>query len=93
MSITEISDLLPDDANGLIIHYHANLAQCEIIGIEPNSTFWRLMTKGPTQLLKGRVLLQINGNDVHTINDAEEILDGYVLATHGRLLLSDNPHS
>jgi len=49
------------------------------------------MTKGPIKILKGRVLLQINGNDVRTINDAEEILDGYVLATHGRLSLSD-PH-
>ena len=46
------------------------------------------MTKGPIQILKGRVLLQINENDVRTINDAEEILDGYVLATHRRLSLS-----
>ena len=49
------------------------------------------MTKGPIQILKGRVLLQINGNDIRTINDAEEILDGNVLAKHGRLSLSD-PH-
>jgi len=84
MSVTEISDLLPDEAHGLLLHYHADLARCEIIGIEPNSALGRCMTKG----LKGRVLLQINGNDVRTINDAEEILDGYVLATHRRLSLS-----
>ena len=84
MSVTEISDLLPDEVHGLLLHYHADLARCEIIGIEPNSAFGRRMTKGPIQILKGRVLLQINGNDVRTINDAEEILDGYVLATHGR---------
>ena len=50
------------------------------------------MTKGPTQLLRGRILLQINGNDVRTVNDAEELLDGYVSATHGNLSLSDHYH-
>jgi len=65
MSVTEISDLLPDEAHGLLLHYHADLARCEIIGIEPTSAFGRRMTKGPIQILKGRVLLQINGNDIH----------------------------
>ena len=48
------------------------------------------MKKGPIQILKCGVLSQINGNDVRTITDAEEILDRSVLALHGRLSLNDH---
>ena len=47
------------------------------------------MTKGPMQLLNGRLLLQINSNDVCMVNDTEQLLDGYVNAIHGHLSPSD----
>ena len=89
MAVTEISDLLPDEAHDLQLEYLPDLARCEITGIDPYSVFGRRLTKGPTQLLHGRILLQINVNAVQTVNDPKELFDGYVSATHGRLSLSD----
>lgn len=71
MAVTEISDLLPDEAHGLQLEYLPDLARCEITGIDPYSAFGLRLTKGPTQLLRGCILPQRNGNDVRTVNDAE----------------------
>ena len=89
MAVKEISDLLPDEAHGLQLEYLPDLAHFEIRGIDPYSAFGCRLTKGPTKLLCSCILLQINGDDVRTVNDVEELLDGYVSATHGTLSLID----
>ena len=88
-SIFDIADILPDEDFGLQFLYHDEYSRCEIIAIDPQGTFGRLLSNSNCKRLIGQLLLSINGMDVRCEADINDCFDGYVKATHGRLSASD----
>ena len=60
--ILELSDLLPDESHGVILLYHPNYNQCEIIGFEPLGGFARGVTNSTLNRALHHLILAIKWN-------------------------------